>query len=66
MGAESGDSEGEGIVELPFAVLKRWMGYVRYRFRGLEKNGAYHFLLMAAYNLKRIYGELRRAQEAYA
>lgn len=55
-----------GIVELPFAVLKRWMGYIRCRFRGLEKNGAYHFLLMAAYNLKRIYGELRRGQEAYA
>ncbi|MCA1902821.1 MAG: transposase [Candidatus Hydrogenedens sp.] len=42
-----------GGVELPFAILKHWMGYVRCRFRGLEKNGTYHFLLVAGYNLKR-------------
>jgi len=59
-------SKVRGVVELPFAILKRWMGYVRCRFRGLEKNGAYHFLLMAAYNLKRMYGELKREVETYA
>ena len=56
-----------GVVELPFAILKRWMGYRGCRFRGLEKNGAYHFLLMAMYNLKRWYGMIKRGlQEAYA
>lgn len=56
-----------GIVELPFAILKRWMGYRVCRFRGLEKNGAYHFLLMAMYNLKRCYGLIKRGlEEAYA
>ncbi|HOQ32978.1 MAG TPA: IS5 family transposase [Candidatus Hydrogenedens sp.] len=49
-----------GIVELPFAIIKRWMGYRVCRFRGLEKNGAYHFLLMAMYNLKRCYGMIKK------
>jgi len=49
-----------GILELPFAILKRWIGYRGCRFRGLEKNGTYHFLLMAMYNLKRWYGMIKR------
>ena len=41
------------IVELPFAFIKRLMGYTQTRFIGLEKNDQYHYLLAAAYNIRR-------------
>jgi IS5 family transposase len=41
------------IGELPFAFIKRLMGYRETRFIGLEKNDQYHLLLAAAYNLRR-------------
>jgi len=41
------------IVELPFAFIKRRIGYTQTRFIGLEKNSQYHLLLAAAYNLRR-------------
>ena len=41
------------IVELPFAFIKRLMGYTQTRFIGLEKNDQYHYLLATAYNIRR-------------
>ncbi|MCF6207268.1 MAG: IS5 family transposase [Sulfurovum sp.] len=41
------------IVELPFAFIKKLMGYTQTRFLGLEKNDQYHLLLAAAYNIRR-------------
>jgi IS5 family transposase len=41
------------IAELPFAFIKRLMGYRETRFIGLEKNDQYHLLLAAAYNIRR-------------
>lgn len=52
----------KGFVSLSFKKLKNCMGYVRLWFGGLEKNEAYHFFLMTAYNLKWMYGELVRFQ----
>lgn len=41
-------------VEHPFAWMKRAMGFVRTRFRGLAKNTAHILLVASAYNLKRL------------
>ena len=46
-------SSVRAIGELPFAFIKRLMGYTQTRFIGLEKNDQYHLLLAAAYNLRR-------------
>ena len=42
-------AEVEGV----FATLKRWMGFVRVRYRGLAKNAAHLNLLALAYNMNR-------------
>lgn len=42
-------AEVEGV----FATLKRWMGFVRVRYRGLVKNTAHLNLLALAYNMNR-------------
>ncbi|MGH3850204.1 MAG: transposase, partial [Pseudonocardiaceae bacterium] len=42
-------AEVEGV----FATLKRWMGLVRVRYRGLKKNRSHLLLLCTAYNMKR-------------
>jgi len=41
------------IVELPFAFIKKLMGYTQTRFIGLKKNDQYHYLLAVAYNIRR-------------
>lgn len=41
------------IGELPFAFIKKLMGYKETRFIGLEKNDQYHLLLAVAYNIRR-------------
>ncbi len=56
-------SKVRAVVELPFAIIKYCFGYVRCRFRGLEKNGAYHYLLLAGYNLKRMWGMLKKGRD---
>jgi transposase, IS5 family len=40
-------------VEGVFATLKRWFGYHRVRYRGLERNTSHLTLLALAYNMKR-------------
>jgi IS5 family transposase len=46
-------SSVRAIGELPFAFIKRLMGYTQTRFIGLEKNDQYHLFLATAYNLRR-------------
>jgi IS5 family transposase len=41
-------------VEMPFAFIKRLMNYTETKYLGLHKNSQYHYLLAAAYNLRRI------------
>jgi IS5 family transposase len=42
------------IGELPFAFIKRLMGYRESKYRGLEKNDQFHLFLATAYNIRRI------------
>jgi IS5 family transposase len=42
------------LVEMPFAFIKRLMNYTETRYLGLHKNSQHHYLLAAAYNLRRI------------
>lgn len=42
-------AEVEGV----FATLKRWLGYDRVRYRGLERNASHLHLVGLAYNMKR-------------
>jgi len=48
-------------VEHPFRVVKRQVGYIKTRYRGLKKNAAQVFTLFALANLYRV----RRALLAY-
>jgi len=40
-------------VERNFAIMKRWYGYRRVRYRGLARNAGQLYLLCAALNLRR-------------
>ncbi|MBC7586508.1 MULTISPECIES: transposase [unclassified Tardiphaga] len=42
-------AEVEGV----FATLKRWLGFVRVRYRGLPKNIAHFNMVALAYNMRR-------------
>jgi len=41
-------SKIRGIVELPFAFIKRLLNYTETKYRGLHKNAQYHYLIAAA------------------
>ena len=47
-------SKIRSIVEMPFAFMKRLMHYTQTKYLGLHKNTQYHYLLAAAYNLRRM------------
>jgi transposase, IS5 family len=47
-------SKIRAIVEMPFAFIKRLMNYTESRYISLHKNAQHHYLLAAAYNLKRM------------
>ena len=49
-------------VEHPFRVIKRQFGFVKVRFRGLQKNTAQLFTLFALSNLWMVRGKLMEAQ----
>lgn len=43
------------LVELPFAFIKKIMGFKETRYRGIKKNQAHFYLIALSYNLKRMY-----------
>jgi len=47
-------SKIRGIVELPFAFIKRLLNYTETKYRGLHKNAQYHYIIATAYNLRRM------------
>lgn len=47
-------SKIRSIVEMPFAFIKRLMKYTETRYIGLHKNTQHHYLIAAAYNLRRM------------
>ena len=53
-------SKIRAIVELPFAFIKRHMHYTESRYIGLHKNSQHHYLIAAAYNLKRMPNLMRK------
>ena len=54
-------SKIRAIVEMPFAFLKRLMHYTESRYIGLHKNTQHHYLLAAAYNLRRVPNLMKRS-----
>ncbi|MBD3794292.1 MAG: transposase [Campylobacterales bacterium] len=53
-------SKIRSIVEMPFAFIKRLMHYTESRYIGLHKNTQHHYLIAAAYNLRRIPNLMQR------
>lgn len=53
-------SKIRAIVEMPFAFIKRLMHYTQTKYIGLHKNTQHHYLLAAAYNLRRVPNLMRR------
>ena len=53
-------SKIRAIVEMPFAFIKRLMNYTESRYIGLQKNTQHHYLLAAAYNLRRMPNLMQR------
>jgi len=47
-------SKVRALVELPFAFIKKLMGYRETRYLGIKKNSQHLYLIAAAYNLRRI------------
>lgn len=47
-------SRTRGGVERTFAILKRWYGYTKVRYRGLERNIQQFFTICIAYNMKKM------------
>ena len=47
-------SKVRALVELPFAFIKKLMGYTETRYLGMHKNSQHVYLIAAAYNLRRI------------
>lgn len=56
-------SKVRAIVEMPFAFIKRLMSYTETRYLGLHKNSQHHYLLAAAYNLRRMPNLIRTNNE---
>ena len=54
-------SKIRSIVEMPFAFIKRLMSYTETRYIGLHKNTQHHYLIAAAYNLRRMPNLMQRA-----
>lgn len=54
-------SKIRSIVEMPFAFIKRLMRYTETRYIGLHKNTQHHYLLAAAYNLRRVPNLMQRS-----
>lgn len=54
-------SKIRSIVEMPFAFIKRLMHYTQTRYIGLHKNTQHHYLLAAAYNLRRVPNLMQRS-----
>lgn len=53
-------SKIRSIVEMPFAFIKRLMSYTETRYIGLHKNTQHHYLIAAAYNLRRMPNLIQR------
>lgn len=53
-------SKIRSIVEMPFAFIKRLMGYRESKYIGLHKNTQHHYLIAAAYNLRRMPNLMQR------
>lgn len=53
-------SKIRAIVEMPFAFIKRLMNYTETRYIGLHKNTQHHYLIAAAYNLRRMPNLIQR------
>jgi transposase, IS5 family len=53
-------SKIRAIVEMPFAFIKRLMHYTESKYIGLHKNTQHHYLLAAAYNLRRMPNLMQR------
>ncbi len=53
-------SKIRSIVEMPFAFIKRLMGYRESKYIGLHKNSQHHYLIAAAYNLRRMPNLMQR------
>lgn len=53
-------SKIRSIVEMPFAFIKRLMSYTETRYIGLHKNTQHHYLIAAAYNLRRMPNLMQR------
>ena len=47
-------SKIRALVELPFAFIKKLMGYTETRYLGMHKNSQHVYLIAAAYNMRRI------------
>lgn len=53
-------SKIRSIVEMPFAFIKRLMRYTESKYIGLHKNTQHHYLIAAAYNLRRMPNLMQR------